>query len=84
MMHSLAVVEVAAIEAAGASMGVACVVPTSGAGACMPGDTLMFPVQSPEPRQRAQRLPVGSIGAQLIAVPIEVRPTVRQRSEPLR
>src|SRR5436190_23485259 len=44
-------------------------------GDTMPDDTLTCPVRSPAP---------GSIGARPIAVPIEVRLTVRLRSVPLR
>jgi hypothetical protein len=50
MMHLLAVVEVAVSEAAAASMEVACVPRAFGEGLSMPDDTLMCPVQSPEPR----------------------------------
>src|SRR3954468_10175148 len=60
---------------AGAAAIEAAAVSIGGPGDTMPDDTLTCPVQSPAP---------GSIGARPIAVPIEVRLTVRQRSVLLR
>src|SRR3954449_3209665 len=84
MMRLLAAVGAAASVVEAASTVAACVAPTSGAGLFMPGDMLTSPVPSQAARSRGRRLRVEFIGARLIAVPIEVRPMVRQRSEPLR
>jgi len=84
MMRLLAAVEAAASVVEAASTVAACVAPTSGAGLFMPGDMLTSPVPLQAARSRGRRLRVEFIGARLIAVPIEVRPMVQQRSEPLR